>query len=234
MIKERNPNLDILLLAVDRLGELKDEVVFLGGCTTGLLITDQAAPPVRETKDVDVIVEVVTLAEYYELSDRLRNLGFTEDQSEEAPLCRWLIDDLILDVMPTDEKVLGFSNQWYKAAMQFANAYKLPDSKVIKVVTAPYFLATKIEAFEGRGNSDYMLSHDLEDIISIIDGRPEIVEEVFNVEKELKEFLIKKFRGFINKPRFIEALPTHLLPDEASQARLPLIQNRLNEIVNLK
>lgn len=76
MTKERNPNLDILMLAVEKLGELCDEMVFLGGSTTGLLITDQASPPVRETKDVDVIVEVVTLAEYYKLSKKLRALGF--------------------------------------------------------------------------------------------------------------------------------------------------------------
>ena len=231
MIKERNPNLDILMLAVDRLDNLTDEIVFLGGCTTGLFITDQAAPPVRETKDVDVIVEVVTLAEYYKLSERLRELGFHEDQSEGAPLCRWIIDDAILDVMPTDEKIIGFSNKWYKDAMKSAVKFKLPNKKIIKVVTGAYFLATKIEAFEGRGNGDYLLSHDLEDLVSVIDGRPEIIDEVINSSEELKGYLIEKFKSLISEPRFLEALPGKLPGDETSQARIPIIIERLENII---
>lgn len=222
MIKRRNPNLDILILAVDRLDNLIDEIVFLGGSTTDLLITDQAAPPVRETKDVDVIVEVVSLAEYYNLSERLRKLGFSEYQSEDAPLCRWVMDDLILDVMPTDEKIIGFSNQWYTDAMKEAVKYELPDKKIIKLVTAPYFLATKIEAFEGRGNGDYLLSHDLEDLISVIDGRSEIIDEVKDINDELKKYLTEKFNSLISEPRFLEALPGKLPGDDASQARVLL------------
>ena len=232
MVKEWNPNLEILMLAVDRLGEVTDEIVFLGGCATGLLITDQAAPPVRETKDVDVIVEVATLAEYYRLSEKLRTLGFNEDQSEDAPLCRWILDDVILDVMPTDEKILGFSNQWYKDAMTTAVEYKLPNEKVIKVVTSPYFLATKIEAFEGRGKGDYLLSHDLEDVVSVIDGRPEIIDEVLNTDKNLKQYLIEKLKALHSEPRFIEALPGKLPGDESSQARIPIIIERLEKIIS--
>ncbi len=59
MARQQNPNLEILMLALDRLGELADEMVFVGGCATGLLITDAAAPPIRVTRDVDAIVQVV-------------------------------------------------------------------------------------------------------------------------------------------------------------------------------
>jgi hypothetical protein len=71
MIRAQNPNLKILEFAVERLGELTNEMVFLGGCATGLLMTDVAAPPIRATQDVDVITEVATLAEYHRLSERL-------------------------------------------------------------------------------------------------------------------------------------------------------------------
>ena len=47
-------------MAVDRFGPVADEMVFLGGCATGLLITDPAAPSVRVTMDVDVITEVAS------------------------------------------------------------------------------------------------------------------------------------------------------------------------------
>lgn len=228
MTKERNPNLDILMLAVEKLGELCDEMVFLGGSTTGLLITDQASPPVRETKDVDVIVEVTTLAEYYKLSKKLRALGFNEDQSEGAPLCRWVMEGVILDVMPTDSKILGFSNVWYPIAMKEAVEIELPNGNKIKVVTAPYFLATKLEAFYGRGNGDYFLSHDLEDLISVVDGRPETIDEVRQSNEDVKNYLSEKISVLLNDSRFIEALPGKVPGDESSQLRIPIIIERLN------
>jgi hypothetical protein len=101
-----------------RLESLLSEIVFVGGCTTGLLITDPAASPVRATDDVDVIVEVASYAEYARFSKRLRNLGFSEDSSEGAPICRWLIDQMRLDVMPTGKSVFGFSNRWYKPLLK--------------------------------------------------------------------------------------------------------------------
>lgn len=68
MARTQNPNLDILTLAVDQLGTLTDDMVFLGGCATGLLITDPAAPPIRVTRDVDAIVQIYSQAEYYGLA----------------------------------------------------------------------------------------------------------------------------------------------------------------------
>ena len=228
MTKERNPNLDILMLAVEKLGKICDEMVFLGGSTTGLLITDQASPPVRETKDVDVIVEVTTHAEYYQLSEKLKKLGFKEDQSKDAPLCRWVMEGVILDVMPTDSKILGFSNVWYPIAMKEAVEIELPNGNKIKVVTAPYFLATKLEAFYGRGNRDYFLSHDLEDLISVVDGRPETIDEVRQSNEDVKNYLSEKISVLLNDSRFIEALPGKVPGDESSQLRIPIIIERLN------
>jgi hypothetical protein len=120
---------------------LLPEIVFVGGCTTGLLISDPAASPVRATDDVDVIVEVASYAEYARFSKRLRNLGFFEDSSEGAPICRWLIDQMKLDVMPTDEIILGFSNRWYKPAIEAAALVEL-DGFQLRVVTTPYFIGT--------------------------------------------------------------------------------------------
>ncbi len=96
---------------VDRLGNLADEMVFVGGCATGILRTDVAAPPVRVTQDADAIAQVLSRTDYYQLSEKLRTQGFTEDMSEDAPLCRWKAVSLILDVMPTDEAIPGFGNK---------------------------------------------------------------------------------------------------------------------------
>lgn len=111
--------------------------------------------------------------------------------------------------------------------MEQAKEITLPNDKIIKVVTAPYFLATK---FEGRGNGDYLLSHDMVDLISLIDGRVEILEEIQKSDNNLKSYLAHKFKTFLEDPRFMEALPGKVPGDESSQARVPLIIERIDNI----
>src|SRR5947208_1859448 len=164
----RDTNMERLIAAARLLKPLLNELVFVGGCATGLLITDPAAPSVRPTFDVDAIAEIASYAEYADFSDRLRGIGFLEDTSEGAPICRWISGQVILDVMPLDEKILGFSNRWYRVAMRESNSIRLEPSLQIRSVTAPVFLATKLDAFNDRGNRDYLASHDLEDALSVI------------------------------------------------------------------
>ncbi len=234
MAREQNPNLDILILAVEQLGELADEMVFLGGCATGLLITDQAAPPIRVTRDVDALVQVVSLADYYQLSEKLRARGFKEDTSDDAPLCRWVAEKVILDVMPTDTQILGFGNKWYAPATDNAELVRLPSGKQIQMVSAPYFLITKLEAFDGRGGGDYLLSHDIEDIIAVLDGRSEIVDEVKQAEPELAKELSERFQALLQDSRFVDAVSGHMPTDETSQARVSMILNIIKEVAENK
>ena len=224
-------NLEMIKFVAEKLGDLREQVAFLGGATTGLLITDPATPNIRPTEDVDIITEITSRSKYYQLEEFLRNLGFRQNPDEENPICRWVIDHVIVDVMPTDEEILGFSNQWYSPAIINADRVELEDNLVINVVTAPYFLATKIEAFEGRGQGDFLRSHDIEDIIAVIDGRKEIVGEIKKSPEDLKTFLAIKFKEMIDNELFTESISGHLLPDSASQARAPLIINRIEEII---
>lgn len=216
-----------------RLGNLREKVVFVGGCATGLFITDPAMPEVRITKDVDVIIDIVTRTEYYRLEAELRSKGFRNDMSEDAPSCRWLVNDIKVDVMPTQEDILGFSNRWYMPAIENANYVEIEKDLAIKLVAPPYFLATKIEAFAGRGKGDYMASHDMEDIITVLDGRLEIVHEIKSSSVELKSFLSTTFRMYLADENFLDAIPGHLLPDRASQARLPRLIKLLENIANM-
>jgi len=228
-MKRNDPNIAMLELAARGLGPLTDEVVFLGGCATGLLITDTAAPPTRETKDVDVIVEIATRHDYHIFSGKLRDRGFHEDQSEGAPICRWVYQSVIVDVMPTDRSILGFSNRWYSDAMYTAEKIRLPGGTDIRMVTAPFFLATKLEAFYGRGNGDFIASHDLEDMIAVLDGRAAIVQEVSECV-ELRGHLPEAFTKLLESEEFQDALPGHLPADAASQGRVGMILDRIKEI----
>ena len=216
-----------------RLKPLLPEIVFVGGCTTGLLITDPAAAPVRATDDVDVIVEVASYAEYARFSKRLRNLGFSEDSSEGAPICRWLINQMTLDVMPTNESILGFSNRWYGPAIQAAALIELGGLQ-LRVVTTPYFIGTKLEAFHGRGRGDFYASGDLEDIITVLDGRPTVVEEVADSPSQLRRYIGKEVGRLLDNSEFVNALPGHLAGDKISQARVPMILGTLNSLRSLE
>jgi len=224
-----NPNIELLKSVARRLGPLVHEVVFVGGCATGLLITDEAAAEVRPTFDVDVIAEITSYAGYEDFSVRLRSLDFREDISEGAPRCRWLIDGMKLDVMPLDEKILGFTNRWYRAALEEAIEIEVEPTLRIRVITAPYFVATKLDAFQGRGRGDYTSSHDLEDLLAVVDGREAIIEEIAR-SGEVRFYIGDQFRSLLGTPAFVDALPGYLLPDASSQNRLPILLNRLREI----
>ena len=228
-----NSNLELLTSVARLLSPLLGDLVFVGGCTTALLITDTAAAEVRPTYDVDAIAEITSYSDYEKFSERLRQLGFAADQSEGAPICRWSHGDMRLDVMPIDEKILGFSNRWYKPAMESAQTVQLANDLSIRVVTAPLFLGTKLEAFKGRGKNDCFASHDLEDIIAVIDGRTSLLDEILHAPKELKVYLAREIQKLLGRQEFMDALPGYLLPDPASQARLGKLLKTLRIIANL-
>jgi hypothetical protein len=225
-----NHNLDLLAQAARLLEPLLDELVFVGGCTTALLITDKAAADVRPTYDVDAIAEITSYADYVDFSERLRKIGFNEDTSEGAPICRWRQKKTILDVMPLDEKILGFSNRWYRPAMKSAKERKLEPGLSIRVVNSVYFCATKLEAFASRGKGDYMASHDLEDLLSVIDGRPELVREIQSAPLDVLAYISSEVRTLLDTEAFVDALPGHLHPDAASQGRVGTILDRMRRI----
>ena len=170
----------MIKIVAERLGPLRPKVVFLGGSATGFHITDKAEPEIRATKDVDIIVEVASRVDYHQLEKTLRELGFFQKMQKDDPICRWYINDVIVDVMPTDDNILGFSNRWYLPAINNSVTIELEPNLEIQIVTAPYFLGTKLDAFFGRGRGDYLASHDMEDIINFINGRVEILEDIKN------------------------------------------------------
>jgi hypothetical protein len=225
-----NHNLKLLLDAARLLKPILNELVFVGGCTTALFITDKAAADVRPTYDVDAIAKITSHAAYVDFSERLRKLGFTEDIAEGAPICRWRQKTTTLDVMPLDEKILGFSNRWYKPAMDSADERELDPGLRIRVVTAVYFCATKLEAFAGRGKDDYLSSHDLEDLVAVIDGRGELVHEVRSAQEDVRAYIASEINKLLGTQAFVDALPGYLLPDPANQARIKLLASRLQQI----
>ena len=223
-------NIKTLELMAIRLGDICKEVVFVGGCTTGLLITDKIVPDVRYTIDVDCIVDVISLSQYHQLEKKLTSQGFKKSLTEDV-ICRWFYDELILDVMPTDEKILGFGNRWYKEAIAASVEHHLTDNIIIRVITAPYFLATKFEAFKTRGKMNFYASHDFEDIISILDGRAEIVDEILASDENLKNYLLTILHEISENRAFHGAVPGHFVQyGSLADSRIELLEQKLKNI----
>lgn len=228
MIKN-GPNIEMLELAAHALEPLLNELVLVGGCAVGLLITEQARPPARYTIDVDLLAEVTPLSNYYKLCKKLRDLGFKE---REDIICRWIKDELVIDVMPTDEKILGFTNRWYELTAKMPLTSKLPSGIEIQHISAPLLIATKIESFYGRGKGDY-LHHDIEDIVNLVDGRPEVISELRKAPQHLREFVEQEIDDLLADRRFTDSIPIHLNPSQAEQSRAPILIERLRQIAGL-
>ncbi len=228
-----DPNRAILLLVANALGDLREKVIFVGGCATGLLVTVQRAQVIRPTDDVDIVAQVANTAGYHQLEAQLRGKGFVQDMSAKAPICRWSYQGVAVDVMPTDKSILGFANRWYPLAIAHANEFMLDADNKIRLIAAPFFIATKLEAFEDRGKNDLLLSHDMEDIVTVIDGRPSLIEEMRQSPAELQAYITEKFTTLLKNEDFLSALQGYLPGDSASQSRLPLLERRLNELANL-
>jgi len=228
-----DPNVELLARVAEALGDLRERLVFVGGCATALLLTDPAAPPVRVTHDVDAVVASVSLPEYHRLGDELRARGFTQTLVGGEPPYRWTFAGMKLDVMPTFEMVLGFSNRWYEAAMEVAVSAQLRQGLRIRLVTAPYFVATKLEAFEDRGRGDYLESHDLEDVLSVMDGRPEIVDEIAKAELQPRGYIAAVCARLVADEGFINALPG-LIIEGSPATRVPIVLERLKKIAAMR
>ena len=228
----RDPNVQMVEKVAQALSELCDELVFVGGCATGLLYTSLNAPPPRVTYDVDVVTEVTALTAYHALEEQFASRGFTRDMSPDAPICRWRLGEVEVDLMPTDERILGFSNRWYPLAITSASRVILPNGRQIRLISAPAFLATKLEAFASRGRGDLMSSHDFEDIINVIDGRTDIAAEVAATERELSNYLAARFSEIARHHNFENTLPGLVVYDELYEDRIRRVRERINLIAS--
>jgi hypothetical protein len=182
-------NYEIISLVADGLGDdFLAECAFVGGCTTAMLVTDNAVlDDIRFTEDVDLVIELAGISAWEKLTRRLAAKGF-KITGEDDVNYRFRFNDVIVDVMPSDPTILGYANRWYVEGLSQAVPFELPSGRAIRIFKPEFFLATKLEAFTGRGNGD-PYHKDVEDIIILIDGRPELLEEVSDAGEELKQYI---------------------------------------------
>lgn len=231
-----NPNLAILELVAHALGPVRERVIFVGGCATGLLLTQER--PDRIRINVDIVAQALTVHDYHAIEKQVRAQGFSNDMRPNAPICRWVYKNVTLDLMPTVKDILGFANRWYPLALQTADLVTLPSGMNIRLISAPVFIGTKLEAFKDRGKDadgrpDFLGSHDLEDIITVADRRPELLAECRAAAPELRAYLAAEFTALFANPEFEQALSGHLPGDTFSQQRARPLANTLRELATL-
>jgi hypothetical protein len=224
-------HLEILKITTTELGELCSELVFLGGATISLYITEPHFVKIRETLDVDCIVEVTHRQDYEKIAGRLRSKGFCEDIGSSI-LCRFRKGSLILDVMPTDSSILGFTNIWYREGFRNSIIFNIGTNE-LRVLDLPYLIASKIEAFKGRGKGIFLYSHDIEDIVTLFDGRSDIVSDLNRSSFRVREYLIREL-GIINSsPNFVDSLDAHISDRLNLSGRKAVVLQRLNNFLKI-
>ena len=207
--------------------DIPTRFVFTGGATIVLYVDEILQDELRPTLDVDCVVEIFSRGEYYALAQKLREKGLEESMVKDAPLCRWQYDNLIIDIMPCDASILGFTNRWYAEGINNCISYVLPSGRKIEIFSPIYLLASKVEAFKGRGQ-DLRLSKDIEDIIILLDGC-EVLEDDFNqASGEVQQFLTDWFR---NNIKGLEEAVFCFLPD-SSVGREELVIDLLKRFAN--
>ncbi|HKP76977.1 MAG TPA: hypothetical protein VJT67_15710 [Longimicrobiaceae bacterium] len=213
---------------------LLPELVFVGGHVAELLLTHPAAVRPRLTDDVDVIVAVTTRVGYHRFGDRLLALGLRHDAREGAPICRWRTEDGIpLDVMPVEGDVLGFTNPWYATAIQTAVEYPLASALTIRISSAAAFIATKWAAFHDRGQDDVLGSHDLEDILAVVAGRPELTREIAEAPGAVRTAIAAETRAFLESRFALHAVEGALPDARLIPGLVDDVMRRLRQIAEL-
>lgn len=222
-MRANDPNLPYLRRIAEALGDLREQVVFVGGAVAGLLVTDPLADSVRATRDVDAVVNA-TRAMFHRIEAAVAQRGFARDVQSDV-ICRWIHKDsgVLFDLMPVQPEVLGFSNRWYPYAVETAETVELSVGLNIRLVSAVGFIATKLEAFAGRGAGDFLTSHDIEDVLNIVDGREELMAEMAGAPSDLRQAVASAFQKLLSDPDFENVLPGLI----AEPDRTGLIMQRL-------
>ena len=230
MVKRSNLISEIQKIAI-ALEELKDQVVFVGGSVVPLYIENPAVSEFRPTKDIDCIIRIQSRVIYYDLEKILRNKGFKNSTNNNDPICRWIYDESLVDVMPTDESILGFANKWHGEGFNEAEDIEIITGLCIKILPLSFFIAAKIEAHNSRAE-DLRISEDFEDIITILDGQIDLVDFGRDFPNDVREYIRSQFGVFLQRKEFSESVYAHIQPGLEKKDRAKEIIAIINTFVN--
>lgn len=229
MLKNTIINLGVIRKIAAALNELNDRVVYVGGAVVSLYVNDPAAEDVRPTKDIDISIEIASIAELEEIRESLNKKGFKQTPEDDV-ICRFRYEDVKVDVMSTKEVGWAPANPWFGPGFKYVEKINIKD-KTINILPLSYFLATKFTAFHGRGENDARTSHDFEDITYILDNRTDLVEVILKSPVDVRTYLKNEFATLLKNDNMREAIIGNLY-FETQVERFEIIIYKLKKIIN--
>jgi predicted nucleotidyltransferase len=227
MLKNKTINLGIVKKVAKALGELNDQVAYVGGATVSLYADDPAADDVRPTKDIDIVLHILSFSELTAIQEKLSQKGIQPD-FESKIVCRFKYDDVLIDVMSIKEVGWAPSNVWFEPGFRNLMRYQVEDI-TINIFPVSYFLATKFAAFHDRGG-DPRTSKDFEDIVYVLDNRLNLVEELLGAPEDVRSYLAFELHELQHADK-VEAIQAHLSPF-TNEDRYPMVQDKIKRIIN--
>ncbi|MFC4675364.1 hypothetical protein [Dysgonomonas termitidis] len=225
-------NIELIQCVAGGLGLLKDEVVFVGGSVAELYAQQPELSDIRPTIDVDCVVEISTYSAYYKLEEKLRLLGFHDDTTAGAPVCRKIYKGVKVDIMPVNPDILGFSNEWYADGIQYKIERVLPDGTSIFIFPVEYYIATKFEALNSRGGTDIRSSHDWEDIVYVMTNCPAMLSRIKQSDNtKLTEYLKEQYLRLLKNANIREIIYSSL-PYHSEEESIDDVLDLIYKIVN--
>lgn len=233
-MSDRFPTLEWIEKVAEALSSLDQEFVFVGGATLPFYLRKSVWNQARPTKDVDVVLELLTFKDVRRFEDELLSIGFENDTRKGAPKCRFIYKEIAVDILSTDREAQGFKSKWYQDGFKHAKVAPDASSPKIKIFTLPYFLASKIDAFHDRGKSDFLASKDLEDIVSIFDANPEsdLEKEVSQAPADVKIYLKENLANLLDDYRFADAVPGAVFSRQLANEASEKVLNRVRSLVS--
>ena len=226
-----HPSVARIKRVAQALGAIADDVVFIGGAVAPLLQTDPPFDVPRPTKDVDAIVGSTSYAEVGRLHDQLRALGFTQKPDRTNHIHRWWsrAGDA-LDLVPCGEHLGGTGQEWDQEAITSSTKADLGDGVVVRIASAPVFLALKWAAHHDRGVGDPFASHDLEDILALIAARRSVPDELEAASPRVREYVASQTRSLLEDDRFEDLLAANLNNAQDPAHAITIVRERLRLI----
>ena len=215
--------LALLRTIAEELGAFTDRLVFTGGLVLPLYLTRPPSLRLRPTRDADVVVACTSHRAWLALQGELGEIGVRPLAGDpEAPICRMrTAAGHLLDLMPTDPGVLGFGNRWFGEGYARSIEADVGARQAIRVFPAALYAAAKVEAYRGRGRQDPWLSHDLEDLLTLLACRPGLAAEARAEAEPLRGFLREAAQELLALERLDEIIQGSLRePEEPILAML--------------
>jgi hypothetical protein len=227
----REANTAKLRLVAERMGRLRDDVVFFGGTVIPFLLTQPISLNVRPSKDVDLITDFSSDRDLYKFEDALWERGFKKKRT--GPVCQWVVEGIRVDAVIA-EPVLGIDNAWCAEAVARARRVDIGNGMMVSIVPASCFVGVKLAAFHRRGTrDDYARSRDIYDVLLVIAGCPEIEEEILEqASPELWAYLCSELEKLLEKSSDLyELVPRYSRDDQALEPLLSEVVSRIERIM---